>query len=90
MIRTRTNNIAGDLESKSPTPRRRVNDFLLISKHVLNSTAKIKKEIKMKIYNSPEISFIDIEATDIITTSDILSGVETPPTEVGGGSWETI
>ena len=44
----------------------------------------------MKIYNSPEISFIDIEATDIITTSDILAGLETPPTEAGSGSWETI
>ena len=52
--------------------------------------SKNKKEIKMKLYNSPEISFVDIEATDIITTSDIEAGVETPPTEVGGGSWETI
>ena len=44
----------------------------------------------MKLYNSPEISVIELEATDIITTSDIEAGVETPPTEVGGGSWETI
>ena len=44
----------------------------------------------MKIYNSPEFSLVDIEATDIITTSDIETGVETPPTETGSGSWETI
>ena len=44
----------------------------------------------MKKYNSPEISLIDLEASDIITTSDILAGLETPPTEAGSGSWETI
>ena len=44
----------------------------------------------MKDYNSPEISVIATEADDIITTSDILAGTETPPTEAGGGTWETI
>ena len=44
----------------------------------------------MKKYNNPEIELISIEGLDIITTSDIEAGVETPPTEVGGGSWETI
>ena len=43
-----------------------------------------------KLYNSPEISVLSLEASDIITTSDILAGVETPPTEAGSGSWETI
>ena len=46
--------------------------------------------MKSKIYNSPEISVLTIRVNDIITTSDIEAGVETPPTEVGGGSWETI
>ena len=44
----------------------------------------------MKKYNSPEISLIDLEASDIITTSEIEAGVETTPTEMGGGSWETL
>ena len=44
----------------------------------------------MKKYNNPEIELISTEGLDIITTSDIEAGVETPPTEVGGGSWETI
>ena len=44
----------------------------------------------MKKYNSPEISVVDIEATDIITTSDIEAGVETTPTETGSGSWEIL
>ena len=44
----------------------------------------------MKFYNSPEISVFDLEVSDIITTSDIEAGVETTPTEMGGGSWETL
>ena len=44
----------------------------------------------MKKYNSPEISLIDLEASDIITTSEIEAGVETTPTDMGGGSWETL
>ena len=44
----------------------------------------------MKLYNSPEITLIDVSECDIITTSDILAGLETPPTEAGSGSWETI
>ena len=44
----------------------------------------------MKNYTNPEIELINIASTDIITTSDIEAGVETPPSEVGGGSWETI
>ena len=46
--------------------------------------------MKSKIYNSPEISVIALEVDDIITTSDIQAGIETPPTEAGSGSWETI
>ena len=46
--------------------------------------------MKTKIYNSPEISVIDLEVSDIITTSDIRAGLETPPTEAGSGSWETL
>ena len=45
--------------------------------------------METKIYNSPEISLLETEK-DIITTSDILSGVETPPTDTGSGSWETL
>ena len=44
----------------------------------------------MKIYNSPEITLVELELNDIITTSDILAGTETPPTEAGSGSWETL
>ena len=45
--------------------------------------------METKIYNSPEISLLETEK-DIITTSDILSGLETPPTDTGSGSWETL
>ena len=44
----------------------------------------------MKIYNSPEILLLSLEASDIITTSDIEMGVETTPTETGSGSWEVL
>ena len=44
----------------------------------------------MKEYNSPEITLVELELNDIITTSDILAGTETPPTEAGSGSWETL
>ena len=44
----------------------------------------------MKIYNSPEISILDIDATDIITTSDIEAGVETVPIPTEPGTWETL
>ena len=44
----------------------------------------------MKKYTNPEIELLEIASADIITTSEIEAGVETPPTEVGGGSWETI
>ena len=43
-----------------------------------------------KIYNSPELSIFNLEASDIITTSDIEAGVETTPTETGSGSWEVL
>ena len=46
--------------------------------------------MKTKIYNSPDFSVISLEASDIITTSEIEAGVETTPTEMGGGSWETL
>ena len=46
--------------------------------------------MKNKIYTSPEISILTLEVNDVITTSDVELGVETPPTEVGGGSWETL
>ena len=44
----------------------------------------------MKKYNTPELDILKIEVSDVITTSDILAGLETPPTEAGSGSWETI
>ena len=43
-----------------------------------------------KIYNSPDFTVIDVENTDIITTSDIEAGIETPPVPDQGGSWETL
>ena len=46
--------------------------------------------MKNKIYNSPEVSVYALEVNDVITTSDIEAGVETTPTEIGGGSWETL
>ena len=44
----------------------------------------------MKKYENPEIEIISIVSADVITTSDILAGLETPPTEAGSGSWETL
>ena len=57
-----------------------------------SKTQYLKGETKMnnKLYNSPEITVIALEANDVITTSDILAGLETPPTEAGSGSWETL
>ena len=57
-----------------------------------SKTQYLKGETKMnnKLYNSPEISVLDLNECDIITTSDILAGLETPPTEAGSGSWETL
>jgi len=46
--------------------------------------------MKNKIYNSPEFSLLDLEISDIITTSDIEAGVETTPVPENGGSWETL
>ena len=43
-----------------------------------------------KIYISPKFSVIDLEACDVITTSDIEAGVETTPVPDQGGSWETL
>ena len=51
-------------------------------------------KMKIKIYNSPEFSLLDLEASDIITTSDIEAGVETTPGtetpwyEENDGIWE--
>ena len=44
----------------------------------------------MKNYNTPELEIIKTSSYDVITTSDIEAGVETTPTEIGGGSWETL
>ena len=44
----------------------------------------------MKKYENPEIESISIVSADVITTSEIEAGVETTPTEMGGGSWETL
>ena len=65
---------------------------IYLPKSDLFRLAAKKEELKMKnkIYNSPEISVIDFDTKDIITTSDIEAGLETPPTETGGGTWETI
>ena len=57
---------------------------------MLKTTKEKNSKMKIKIYNSPEISVLNIEASDIITTSEIEAGVETTPTEMGGGSWETL
>jgi hypothetical protein len=44
----------------------------------------------MKNYNTPELEIIKLSSCDVITTSEIEAGVETTPTEMGGGSWETL
>ena len=46
--------------------------------------------MKTKIYNSPDFSVINLGQGDIITTSEIEAGIETTPTETGGGTWETL
>ena len=43
-----------------------------------------------KLYKSPEISLFQLDACDVITTSDIEAGVETTPVPDQGGSWETL
>ena len=42
----------------------------------------------MKNHLTPEIDYVLMDNSDVITTSDIEAGVETTPTESGGGSWE--
>ena len=44
----------------------------------------------MKKYLTPEIDYVFMDNSDVITTSEIEAGVETTPTEMGGGSWETL
>jgi len=44
----------------------------------------------MKKYLTPEIDYVLMDNSDVITTSEIEAGVETTPTEMGGGSWETL
>ena len=44
--------------------------------------------MKTKEYISPEISLIDTEANDIITTSEV--GVETTPVSSETGIWEAL
>ena len=46
--------------------------------------------MKIKIYNSPDFSIINLEASDIITTSEIEAGVETTPVPDNCGTWETL
>ena len=46
--------------------------------------------MKTKVYVCPEISLIEAENLDIITTSDIQAGVETTPVPDNGGSWEAL
>ena len=46
--------------------------------------------MRNKVYNSPEISVLEIENADVVTTSDIQAGVETTPVPDNGGSWETL
>ncbi|MBQ8380275.1 MAG: hypothetical protein IJY18_00115 [Clostridia bacterium] len=50
--------------------------------------------MEIKIYNSPEISVLDLKSADIITTSDIIGdvtlGTNTSTVELKGGTWETI
>lgn len=43
-----------------------------------------------KGYITPEISVLDIENTDIITTSNPTLGVETSSIESDNGIWEVI
>ena len=42
------------------------------------------------VYISPELSVINTDLADIITTSDIEAGVETTPVSDNGGSWESL
>ena len=44
----------------------------------------------MKKYSNPALEILKLEGADIITTSDIQAGIETPPTEAGSGSWESL
>ena len=46
--------------------------------------------MEIKIYNSPDVSVLDLENAKIITTSDIEAGVETVPLPETGGSWEAL
>ena len=46
--------------------------------------------METKLYNPPEFSLILLEASDVITTSDIEAGIETTPIPDQGGSWETL
>ena len=46
--------------------------------------------MKMKLYNSPEISIEVMDNADVITTSDVTLGTTTSTIESGIGSWEVI
>ena len=46
--------------------------------------------MKNKLYNSPEISVINLESADVITTSDPTLGTETPIIPESGGYFESL
>ena len=46
--------------------------------------------MKNEKYNSPEVSVLKADDTDIVTTSDIEMGVETVPLPEQGGTWEVL
>ena len=46
--------------------------------------------MKNKIYNSPEISLLNLEMADVITTSDPTIGTETPILPESGGTFEVL
>ena len=46
--------------------------------------------MKNKIYNSPEISVLDVELNDVITTSDPTLGTESPIIGEEGGTFEVL
>ena len=43
-----------------------------------------------KDYIAPEASVIEVKLQDVITTSDIIAGVETPTVDAEDGSWEAL
>ena len=46
--------------------------------------------MKTRVYNPPDFSILNIDMSDIITTSEIEAGVETTPVPDKNSTWETL